>query len=159
MRPPKPLAPAAEIRRTTPGDLPDVERLLAASELPRDGVRDAFPSFAVARAGDALAGVAGLEIRGTDALLRSVAVDPAWRSRGLGRTLVAHLLADAAARGMRSVYLLTTSAEHYFARLGFEVVPRDVVPAALQNTVEFQGACPAAAVVMVRRLADSPERA
>ena len=143
------------LRAATPGDLTEIERLLTASGLPLDGVREALPGFVVAEVGGRLVGVAGLEVCCDNALLRSVAVLPEWRSRGLGRALVTRVVSDAETRGLRALYLLTTTAERYFPSFGFERCAREDVPAALRATAEFQGACPASAVVM-RRSASTP---
>lgn len=143
----------AVVRAATPADLPAVERLLTDSKLPLDGVREAFESFVVAEADDRIVGVAGLECCALHALLRSVAVDAAWRSRGLGRALVARVVSDAEARGIPALYLLTTTAEQYFPSFGFAAVARDAVPADIRATQEFTEACPASATVMVRPMA------
>lgn len=146
---------AAEIRRPTDNDLPAIERLLTASSLPLDGVREALPSFVLAEVGDTLVGVAGLEVCCDNALLRSVAVDPAWRSQGIGRLLVTRVIADAESRGIHALYLLTTSAERYFPGFGFRRITRDEVPEDVRVTAEFQSACPASATVMTRPIAHS----
>jgi N-acetylglutamate synthase-like GNAT family acetyltransferase len=143
------------IRRATTDDAVAVEALLTASHLPLDGVREALGCFVVAHDEGRLVGVAGIEecgVRGEHALLRSVAVDPAWRSRGLGRTLVSRAIALAESRGAKALYLLTTSAEHYFPGFGFTKTSRDAVPDDVRATAEFQGACPASATVMVREM-------
>jgi amino-acid N-acetyltransferase len=143
------------IRRATTDDAPAVEALLTASHLPLDGVREALGCFVVAHDDGRLVGVAGIEecgVRGEHALLRSVAVDPAWRSRGLGRTLVSRAIALAESRGAKALYLLTTTAEHYFPSFGFTPTSRDAVPDDVRDTAEFQGACPASATVMVREI-------
>lgn len=144
------LTEQASLRAAAPSDLPAVEALLEASSLPVAGVREALSDFVVADSGGAIVGVAGLEICGDDALLRSVAVAPEWRSRGLGRALVTRTLADAEARGLRSLYLLTTTAERYFPSFGFRQISRDEVPEAVRATKEFREACPASATVMCR---------
>jgi amino-acid N-acetyltransferase len=131
-------------------DLPGIERLLSASNLPLVGLVDALPGCVVAEADAVLVGVAGLELCGGRALLRSVAVSDAWRSRGLGRALVMRILADADARGIPALYLLTTTAERYFPSFGFREIPRDEVPDDVRATAEFQSACPASAIVMMR---------
>ena len=95
-----------------------------------------------------MVGVAGMERYGVSGLLRSVAVAPEWRGSGIARTLVDRVLEEGRAAGVLDVYLLTTTAEHYFPRLGFECVGRETVPAAVQASAEFTGACPASAVVM-----------
>ena len=143
--------PAAPIiRPATPADLPAVERLLAESGLPLDGVREALPTFVVAQAGGEIVGVAGVECCVEHGLLRSVAVRPEWRSQGLGRALVTRVISDAEARGMDALFLLTTSAERYFPSFGFTEVARDGVPEDIRATAEFRGACPASATVMRR---------
>ncbi|HEY8175612.1 MAG TPA: arsenic resistance N-acetyltransferase ArsN2 [Gemmatimonadaceae bacterium] len=143
---------AATIRAATPADLPRVERLLEASDLPLAGVRDALGDFVVAEADGELVGVAGLEICCDDALLRSVAVHPDWRSKGVGRALVTRAISDAEARGIQALYLLTTTAERYFPSFGFQKITREEVPQAVRETDEFTKACPASAAVMSRQL-------
>lgn len=138
------------VRPAAPDDLAGVERLLLASDLPLDGVRESLVDFVVAEASDEVIGVAGLELCRDEALLRSVAVAPEWRSRGIGRALVTRVISDAEARGIRALYLLTTTAEHYFPSFGFHPVGRDEVPAGVCETVEFRGACPESATVMCR---------
>ena len=147
------------LRSAAPTDLGAVERLLTASGLPLDGVAETLDTFVVAEAGSELVGVAGLEICCDDALLRSVAVRPEWRSHGVGRALVTRVIADAEARGLRAMYLLTTSAERYFPSFGFETISREQVPDEIRGTVEFREACPASATVMCRHCAPSDARA
>jgi amino-acid N-acetyltransferase len=143
---------AAHIRPATEADLPRVERLLVQNNLPLTGVRDALKDFIVADAGGEIVGVAGLECCRENALLRSVAVAQEWRSKGLGRALVTRAIAEAEARGIRALYLLTTTAEHYFPTFGFQKIERAAVPADVRATDEFTTACPASAQVMTRVL-------
>jgi len=143
-----------DVRSASPDDLPAIERLLVASSLPLDGVREAATSFVVAEADGTLVGVAGLERCGDNALLRSVAVDPAWRAHGVGQELVTRVIAEAERRGIHGLYLLTTTAERYFPRFGFREIGRDDVPEDVRATAEFRSACPASAIVMVRMRAE-----
>jgi N-acetylglutamate synthase-like GNAT family acetyltransferase len=142
------------LRAARPEDLPAIEELLTTSGLPTTGVAESLATFMVAETGaehgDALVGVAGLELCCENALLRSVAVAPEWRSRGLGRLLIPRVIAEAEARGIRALYLLTTTAERYFPSFGFTRTSRDAVPADISATVEFRTACPASATVMCR---------
>jgi amino-acid N-acetyltransferase len=140
------------IRNANPDDLPGVEQLLVASSLPTAGVADALGSFLVATHEGAVVGVVGVERCCDYGLLRSTAVDAAWRSRGLGRQLVERAIAGAEANGLHALYLLTTTAERYFPSFGFAPTTRDKVPEVVRETVEFGSACPASAVVMVRPL-------
>lgn len=147
--------PGAAVRPARSDDLAAIERLLTVAGLPLVGVADALPAFVVAEAGGALVGVAGLEVCCDNALLRSVAVDPAWRSYGIGRALVTRVISDAEARGIRGLYLLTTTAERYFPSFGFHQITREKVPADVRETAEFQSACPASATVMARPLVEA----
>jgi amino-acid N-acetyltransferase len=140
----------ADLRAAKDADLQKIERLLVANGLPLDGVAEALPGFVVAEHGDDIVGVAGLEVCRENALLRSVAVDEEWRSRGLGRALVTRVISDAEARGIRALYLLTTTADRYFPSHGFRAVERHTVPDDIRTTREFQGACPESATVMCR---------
>ena len=140
----------ANLRAARSTDLPGIEQLLTAANLPLAGVADSLPGFVVAESGGAIVGTAALEVCCDNALLRSVAVAPDWRSRGLGRALVSRVIAEGEARGLRALYLLTTTAEHYFPSFGFEQISRDQVPTDVQTTEEFRSACPESAVVMCR---------
>ncbi len=140
------------LRPATASDLPTVLRLLVDLKLPTAGVDDSWSEFTVAEADGALVGLAGVERYAEGVLLRSVAVHPAWRSSGLGRALVEGVLDRAARAGSRDAYLLTTTAEHYFPRLGFRAIARADVPTSVQQSVEFREACPGSAVVMRRSL-------
>jgi amino-acid N-acetyltransferase len=140
------------IRPATSEDLPRIERLLTDNNLPLAGVRDALKDFVVAEVDGDLVGVAGLQVCCDDALLRSVAVKPEWRSKGVGRALVTRAISEAEARGIRALYLLTTTAERYFPSFGFTPIARDAVPDAVRATEEFATACPDSAAVMTRSL-------
>jgi len=54
--------------------------------------------------------------------------------------------------GVRRLYLLTTSAADFFARLGYKRLERDGAPAAIRTTSEFATLCPAGSVFMVKEL-------
>lgn len=150
-------AAGANLRPAQAADLPAIEQLLTGAGLPLAGVSETLSGFVVAEANGAIVGTAALEVCCDNALLRSVAVAPEWRSRGLGRALVTRVIADAEARGLRALYLLTTTAEHYFPSFGFRQVTRDEVPADLRQTEEFTSACPASAIVMCRQCATAAQ--
>lgn len=143
----------ATLRPATDADLAAIERLLTSSSLPTTGVAGALCGFLVAEAEGEIVGVVGMEYRGSYGLLRSTAVAPEWRGRGLARQLVTRIVAEAEARGIRALYLLTTTAETYFPSFGFQTTTRDTVPGEIRDTGEFQGACPASATVMCLTLA------
>jgi arsenite methyltransferase len=145
--------PCVTLRSAQSGDLPKVLDLLTRSGLPSAGVADALPHFVTAESAGQLVGVVGLELYGSSALLRSAAVEEGWRGTGVGRTLIERALDLAREQGIEDVFLLTTTAEHYFPRFGFACVSRDSVADAVKASVEFKEACPASATVMRKTLA------
>jgi amino-acid N-acetyltransferase len=143
---------AVVIEAARADDFDAVLALLALSGLPEAGLGGHRDSLLVARIDGELVGSAALELYGESALLRSVAVAPAYRGRGVGRCLTDAALLLARAQDVRRVYLLTTTAPDFFAGLGFTRVDRAAVPPALQASAEFSGACPDTACVMARAL-------
>jgi N-acetylglutamate synthase-like GNAT family acetyltransferase len=97
-------------------------------------------------------GFGGLEIHGTDALLRSLVILPPLRRHGHGRASVMLIENEAAQHGCRAVWLLTTTARPFFARLGYAACERSAVPQAIRATQEFAALCPASADVMTKPL-------
>jgi amino-acid N-acetyltransferase len=132
-------------------DLREVKRLLAACRLPVDDIGDG-QVFIVARARDQLCGTAGLELFGELALLRSVAVDPAWRGKGVAHALCDEAMERARTMNVRRLFLLTTDAQSFFSKLGFCTLDRDRLPAEIRGTAQFRELCPQTAVAMVRGL-------
>lgn len=137
-----------KIRPGSPREYGAVKGLLVANNLPVEGVPDSLQHFLVAFEGQKVVGAIGLELLGDYALLRSAIVDTSARGSGLGAQLVEGALAKARVLRVRDVYLLTMTAEKYFPRFGFTVVPRDTAPTAILASAEFNGACPATAVLM-----------
>jgi amino-acid N-acetyltransferase len=133
-------------------DLPVILALLERCGLPTAGFAERLPTALVARADGDVVGSAALELYGAAALLRSVAVDEAFRGQGLGVRLTQAALDLARQRGVTHVYLLTTTAGEFFPRFGFQPVAREDVPEAVKQSVEFTSACPVSALAMARRL-------
>ncbi|HET8622736.1 MAG TPA: arsenic resistance N-acetyltransferase ArsN2 [Gemmatimonadales bacterium] len=143
---------SATLRPATAADHSAVAGLLNRAGLPLAGVSADLAGFVVAERDGRIVGTAAVEVYGATGLLRSVAVEPEFRSGGLGRAVVERALEAAERAGVADVFLLTTTAERYFPRFGFTAVPRDDAPEALEASAEFRGACPASAVLMHRRL-------
>lgn len=132
-----------------------VYRLLADNNLPVLDLGDHFGAFIVAKFESTLVGTVGLEVHDQFALLRSLCVADSHRSRRIGAALVSAIEHGASARGVRALYLLTTSADGYFAALGFVAVERQTVPLPIQGTAQFSSLCPASAVCMCKTLEPS----
>ena len=141
-----------EIRTATVTDVADVLHLLEGNGLPVMGVSDHVDTLLVAHDEGRVIGSAGLELYGDSALLRSVVVDRLARGSGVGQRLTVAALDLARQHGIGDVFLLTTTAEKFFPRFGFERTNREEVPDAVRNSVEFTSACPASAVVMRKHL-------
>jgi amino-acid N-acetyltransferase len=127
--------------------------LLAAANLPTsDLTDDQLTGFFYCGPAVAPSALIGLEIYGSDALLRSLVVDPSLRSTGLGSALVERAEVHATKRGVCTLYLLTTTAEAFFAHRGYHSIDRAVAPATIRSTREFAGLCPASSAFMFKRL-------
>lgn len=147
------LAPSSSIRirPAVSSDLDDILQLLSAARLPVFGVAEGVvsPEAYVVADGDAsVYGVAGIEMYCRTGLLRSVAVHPCRQTQGVGSALVRNRLDWAKARGLVELYLLTTRAEGYFHRFGFERIDRDFAPTEIQTSTEFHSLCRSSAAVM-----------
>jgi amino-acid N-acetyltransferase len=128
-------------------------RLLEEARLPTEDLTEAHcTDFFYAGEAAKPSGLVGLEHFGDVALLRSLVVAPDRRSLGEGIALLQHAERAARARGVKSLYLLTTTAENFFAKNGSARVPRENAPAAIQATREFAGICPASSAFMCRNL-------
>ncbi len=54
--------------------------------------------------------------------------------------------------GVRSLFLLTTTAEEFFGQRGYARVARESAPETIRSTREFADICPASSVLMVKHL-------
>src|SRR3954447_3198108 len=138
------------VDRATAADVAALEQLLSGEGLPIDGVRAVLDGFLLVRDGGGVLAAAAVERYGAAVLLRSVVVAPPARGRGLGARVVEQRLAAAARAGASDAYLLTTTAEPFFTRLGFSATTREAVPAEVRGSGEFTSLCPASATVMHR---------
>jgi amino-acid N-acetyltransferase len=118
--------------------LPDVEQVHAIIQpyadagtlLPRgipeicENIRD----FVVAEENGRIVGCGALHLYGTHlAEIRSIAVSPQSKRRGIGRALVNALMEEARRHSVTCVCLFTRVPE-FFGRLGFEVAGREQMP-------------------------------
>jgi amino-acid N-acetyltransferase len=73
---------------------------------------------------------------------------------GLGKDLVAAIEEHAREAGVRELYLLTTTAEAFFAGLGYLKVSREQAPAGIAGTEQFASLCPSSSCFMAKILAE-----
>src|SRR6266481_6049397 len=142
------LGVSMNIVTATPSDLPDILTLLKAAALPVAGIENHVETTLVVRDSERLLGCAAVEVYGQAGLLRSVAVEVEHRGEGWGERLTNAALELARKRGVRNIYLLTTTASHFFPRFGFTAIPRTELDPVLARSEELRGACPAGALAM-----------
>jgi amino-acid N-acetyltransferase len=134
-------------------DLGPALELLSRVGLPTEGVAEHFGHYVVIREDADLVGLAGLEVYGSQALLRGVAVDPALQGEGLGTQLVVAAEDLARRMGVEVLFLITTTAQGFFVQLGYEETDREGAPEAIRQTWEFQTGCPKSATLMRKPIA------
>ena len=136
-----------------PDDIPHVKQLLAARALPYEDIKPAhLQHFLVVRHQTNLVGVIGLELLGSFALLRSLAVQIDFRGQKIASQLTMQAEAYARSHKVRSLYLLTTTAEGFFTKQGYHTMDRNAVPVVVRGTTEFRSICPSTAKCMVKYL-------
>jgi N-acetylglutamate synthase-like GNAT family acetyltransferase len=141
------------LRAAREADFDTVARMLDAVDLPRDGLEEQFgASFVVAEHEGRIVAGGGVEVYGRYGLLRSVVVDPSFRGKGLGESIVTNRLRWSAMQGLRAVYLLTTTVPDFFDKIGFTEMERAAMPTEIQGSKEFSEICPVTATAMVLRL-------
>ena len=140
-----------EIYPVTQNNFSKAIELLKKNNLPTEDITDATKLFVINEANE-VTGVAGLESYGTDGLLRSLCVSEAKRKNGLGAELVDFIEKFAASRGVKNLYLLTTTASHFFQKKAYQPIDRNEVPSTIQQTFEFTMGCPSTATAMRKSL-------
>lgn len=127
--------PEGTLRKALIGDIPKIHELVNSfatkgEMLPRsrselyEGLRDFF----VLEKEEHILGCCALHINWEDlAEVRSLAVHPDLRRKGIGSLLVNACLEEAKILGIHRVYALTYRAS-FFERLGFSRISKDVLP-------------------------------
>jgi len=141
-----------EIIRLRRADLAQLEALLRANQLPADDCAEQLQRFCAIYEGNELIAAGAVEAVEQYGLLRSIVVRQDCRGMGLAGNITTHLLQRAREEGRLAIYLLTETAEAYFAALGFSLMPRSDVPPALTRTRQFSSLCPDNAICMCLQL-------
>ncbi|WP_432258067.1 GNAT family N-acetyltransferase [Cupriavidus sp. TMH.W2] len=142
------MATHAHLRSASQADLPQIAVLLEQCRLTREGITKIVDSFHVAHCDGRIIGCAAAERHGESIVIRSVAVEPACRDRGVATRLVDALLMRARGTEVRHAVLLSASAPAYFARWGFSLIPADKAPSDARASSEFQDAAQTSALCM-----------
>jgi len=129
-----------------------VVELLKRERLPADDLPTHLDDFILAMADSQVIAAIGLERYGVYGLLRSLVVRPDYRNQYIAGKLIGQLESNAAASGLKEIYLLTETAPDYFDKKGYTRISRIEVPDILMQSSEFSHTCPTSAIVMRKTL-------
>lgn len=136
-------------------DLSTIQHILDSCRLPgHDLTKDHLEHFYILKKDSEALGCVGLEIYEEHALLRSLAILERARGEGFGKLLVKRIEEYAREKNIDDIYLLTTTAEAFFSRLGYSTIKRKKFPAAVKKSQEFSSICSNSAVAMVKKTTD-----
>ena len=136
-------------------NLSAIQLMLDSCGLPSiDLTKDHLEHFYILECDDKALGCIGLEDYGKNALLRSLAVKEDVRGKGFGKLLVKKIEQYAKEQNIDDIYLLTTTAEGFFSKLGYSTISGEEVPSPVKKSEEFSSICPDSATVMVKTIAN-----
>jgi amino-acid N-acetyltransferase len=128
-------------RQATDKDAEAIRSLLESHKLPTETVGSTTTEFYLAIENEVIAGVAGFEYYGEDALLRSVAVPTSMQKKQIGTQLVDWMISLAKQRDIKRIVLLTETASKFFAKKGFMAVDRSSINNDLMKKSSQFGSC------------------
>ncbi|MFH1153584.1 MAG: amino-acid N-acetyltransferase [Pseudomonadota bacterium] len=117
----------ARIREALPEDIPAILQLMedymkAGNLVVRttEDILERLDDYHIYEVDQVVYGCGALHILDRDwGELGAIAVNPSYKSQGVGRSLIRHLISDARARGLKQLFLLTTQAADWFYEFGF----------------------------------------
>ena len=140
------------IQKADKKDLDEICQLLVEANLPAIDLNPLLEHFFVAIENNRIISVIGMDKYEDDGLLRSAVVQMGYRNTGIATALVNQLFDYAKKQGVKSLYLITNTAETYFEKKGFMKISKDAVPASILQSKEFNGLCPASSIIMFREI-------
>lgn len=141
-----------QLRKATKKDLSRIQHILKENDLCFTDIPQIIDRIFMAYNGSNLVGIGGVEGRGDCGLLRSFVIQPSFRGKGYGKELCARIAEQAKLQGIKELYLLTTTAQTFFERLGFKKIEREHTPTAIQDTTEFKELCPVSSACMLMKI-------
>ncbi len=135
------------------GEEPIIKKLLSQCGLYTTDISEKkLINFLVARWGGEIIGTIGIEIVSDNALVRSLAISDKFRGQGVGKNLSTTIEGYARSKGVKNLYLITTTAEIFFAGRGYTLIPQQSAPENVKNLDEFQRFTAKTAVCMYKKL-------
>ena len=130
-----------------------INQLLVSANLPKVEITNPIGYyFKSVNSLNELVGTIGLEIYGNKGLLRSLVISPQYRKLGIAYLLVGRILTLAQSMHLDKVFLLTTTAEDYFEKIGFKIIVRENVPDEIKQSQEFSSLCPVSSIIMYKTI-------
>ncbi|MEI6755049.1 MAG: arsenic resistance N-acetyltransferase ArsN2 [Paludibacter sp.] len=130
----------------------EILELLKINNLPVSDLSTGQRIFLVALSEGKTVGCVAVEIYKPDGLLRSLAVNNDFRGKGIGQNLVAEAETWSRNNGLKSLYLLTTTAAGFFPKIGWQNTDRTTVTESIIASSEFSSVCPSTAECMIKNL-------
>ena len=126
--------------------------LLQSEGLPVEDLPLGLPNFLMAKYNGFIVGAIGMETYGHEGLLRSLVVKRAYRKMSIAARMIEELERLAKTLEIKSIFLLTETAQDYFLKKGYEFLPREQAPGPIRQSSEFTHACPASATLMQKKI-------
>lgn len=139
-------------RTSTVEELPAIIQLLDECKLPHSDIMPGKQQFVIAEIDQKIIGCAGYEAYNQNGLFRSLAVKPLYRGMMIAHTMIDNIFTLAQEQGIKELFLLTTTADKLFGKLGWEIINRNDVPENIGSTTEFSSICPSVAICMKHQL-------
>ncbi len=135
------------------GEKFDIRELLSQCGLYNMDISDKkLINFLAARWSGEIVGTIGLEIVSNDGLVRSLAISDKFRGQGVAKDLATAIERYARSKGVNTLYLITTTAENFFTKSGYEGIPRESAPDNVKSLDEFQRFTAKTAVCMYKKI-------
>jgi amino-acid N-acetyltransferase len=141
-----------KLRKAEEDDAFFIENLLRENDLPYEDIGSKMDCMFIAYVNERIVGIGGIEVYDRHALLRSLVIEKEFRGKGYGKNLCLKLVDQARELGVSELYLLTTTANTFFEKLGFSVINRNDAPEVIRKTDEFSSLCPSSAICMRKKI-------
>lgn len=126
------------LRVAQPDDWPAIAEVLETCGLASDDLDPSLALFHIALLDGAIVGCAAAEGYGETIVVRSVAVLPPYRDRGIASHMVSAVLMRARANGCTRAVLLSATCPSYFSRYGFSLISADRLAPEVRASREFR---------------------
>lgn len=143
-----------KIVRAKNSEVKKVANLLSECNLSSTGLKNHIHNFYLAKSSNRIIGSIGLEIHGQYGIIRSTAVLPRHRKKGIGSKLAKKMIDFTKAQGIDALYLKTENEAKFFHYQGFIPISPGQIPGEIKDTDMLAESCccsSAAAMMMALR--------